>query len=367
MGNSECEGSTPRMYTTPAKSTHDPISSMQGKVLMGKEQLRQDRYSSSHKTSATSPGPRDERCSDLYSRYLSQRTLARETYNKTAEDSAGKRIETVRECTTPKNRLETHINSKYLVPTKQTETDRREHHRRYASHAQNKNHPGTGDRVAPTLRLSLNPTTEEIKSRNSLEKEGFRVEEVIEDVRRRLILTEAESLRPSDMPTALSRPMKPPSFDRVSLLPANILFRILAYGVDGFRIYLCVNPSWYCGITDAFNERFNATENRFVNMYFQHLSYKDSYTSSSLMKFCDTMGTRIDRVIKCETLPTTRGRAVTFSYTYRYLEEPTHVYRASFRFDSVKSRTRVVWAYLNECKVSSPACLMLTISSTAKS
>ena len=46
-------------------------------------------------------------------------------------------------------------------------------------------------------------------------------------------------------------------FDLISMLPSEILLKILIYVIDGFRRYLCVNPSWYISITNSFDEYFN--------------------------------------------------------------------------------------------------------------
>ena len=142
-----------------------------------------------------------------------------------------------------------------------------------------------------------------------------------------------------------------PKFDQVSLLPPEVVFKILTYGVEGFRSFLCVNPSWYCSAMDAFDSQFNMVENKFINAYTQYLLYKYSYTTSSVMKFCDVAGTRVDRVIRFEPLFITKGQEVTISYSFKYLNDRVNKYKAIFILDSLKRRPRTIWAHLNECNV----------------
>jgi hypothetical protein len=104
---------------------------------------------------------------------------------------------------------------------------------------------------------------------------------------------------------------------------------------------------------DACNEHFNDVENAFVMAYSSHLMFKDSYTSSSLMRFCETLGTRIDRVLVCENLCAQPKTTLTLGYTYRYFGEPSSLYRAIFTFDCVHKGSRCLWVHRNECHVPS--------------
>ncbi len=142
-----------------------------------------------------------------------------------------------------------------------------------------------------------------------------------------------------------------PQFDKVSLLPPGILVKILGYVADNFRVCLRVNPSWYMATMTAFDNHFNAVENSFVTAYSAYLLFKDSYTSSYVTRFCGVTGIRIDRVLCCENLPTTLGKAVTLAYTYKYCNEPNTTYRAEFVFDSVTRAPNCVWLHRNECQV----------------
>eukprot|EP01022_Parablepharisma_sp_SALTPOND_P015578 TRINITY_DN2214_c1_g2_i1.p1 TRINITY_DN2214_c1_g2~~TRINITY_DN2214_c1_g2_i1.p1 ORF type:complete len:541 (-),score=50.54 TRINITY_DN2214_c1_g2_i1:2226-3848(-) len=142
-----------------------------------------------------------------------------------------------------------------------------------------------------------------------------------------------------------------PSFDKISLLPPKVLFKVVSYTIDGFRIFLCVNPSWYYSVMEAFDTQFNPIEAKFINTYASFLLYKEARTSSSIMKFCDILGTRVDRVIRFEPLETTKGKTVTLEYSFKYTNDPKNTYKVTFIFDSLKHKPRVVWAHLNECTV----------------
>ena len=140
------------------------------------------------------------------------------------------------------------------------------------------------------------------------------------------------------------------NFDRLSLLPPSVIINILSFVMDRFRVFLCVNPSWYYKITIAFDEYFNQVENRFVNLYFQCFLFKNSYTSSAEIFFCGQRGIRIDRVLKCEVQDECVGHTVRVSYKYRYYNE-SDIYRSEFFFDVVKFGSRMTWIHKNECKV----------------
>ena len=140
-------------------------------------------------------------------------------------------------------------------------------------------------------------------------------------------------------------------FDKISLLPWNIFIKILSYGINDFRCYLSVNPSWYFSTLTAFDNFFNQLENEFVTMYSDYLLFKDSYTSSSKIAFCSKQGIRIDRVLKCENLPSTSSKTLTIAYTFKYCNEPANVYKNEFTFDSVAKAPRCVWIHKNECLV----------------
>lgn len=148
---------------------------------------------------------------------------------------------------------------------------------------------------------------------------------------------------------------KSPTFDKVSLLPSNAFMLVVSFLTDQFRVHLCVNPSWYSATVDAFDEAWNGAENRFIQAYGKFLLFKDSYTSSSRICCADAEGVRVDRVIRCENLAGTVGRTFVIGYTYRYSGEPGNVYRAVYKFDSVKRGDKLVWIYRNQCFVPAAA------------
>eukprot|EP00826_Nyctotherus_ovalis_P027992 TRINITY_DN2198_c0_g2_i1.p1 TRINITY_DN2198_c0_g2~~TRINITY_DN2198_c0_g2_i1.p1 ORF type:complete len:505 (-),score=127.95 TRINITY_DN2198_c0_g2_i1:153-1667(-) len=136
--------------------------------------------------------------------------------------------------------------------------------------------------------------------------------------------------------------------DKLSLLPPEIFMNILTFLIDRFRDYLCVNPSWYSAIVTAFDREFNGIENNFVRTYSECLLFKDSYTSSSYIHCADAKGIRIDRVLRCENLALTLGRTCVIEYLYSYVGRK-EVYRAVYKFDSVKRSNKIVWVYRNDC------------------
>jgi len=137
--------------------------------------------------------------------------------------------------------------------------------------------------------------------------------------------------------------------DKISLLPSEIFMKILAFLIDRFRDYLCVNPSWYTAIVTAFDQEFNGVENEFVKIYSSCLLFKDSYTSSSYIHCADIKGIRVDRVIKCENLLPALGKTCVIEYLYSYIGHKDEIYKAKYKFDSVKRNNKVVWVYKNDC------------------
>jgi len=143
----------------------------------------------------------------------------------------------------------------------------------------------------------------------------------------------------------------PSPFAKIPFLPSNVLIKILTYSIGNFKSYLNIGPSWYKAILKAFDNYFNKTENDFANTYFNHLLFKDSYIASSPLIFTSVPGIRIDRVFRCETLPSTTGRAMTITYTFKYFNEPKSTYKCEFTFDSVKKGRRFIWIHKNDCLV----------------
>jgi len=141
---------------------------------------------------------------------------------------------------------------------------------------------------------------------------------------------------------------KPACFDKISLLPPEIFGTIMLFLMDQFRELICVNPAWYTGMVNAFDFAFNRIENSFIKLYLPYLLFKDSYTSSSYIKCADSYGLRVDRVIKCENLPTTVNKTFIISYTYSYYGDEEK-YKATYKFDSVPYKKKIMWVYKNEC------------------
>lgn len=141
-------------------------------------------------------------------------------------------------------------------------------------------------------------------------------------------------------------------FDAISFLPSHILVNILSYCIEGFRKYLCVNPSWYISISNSFDEHFNKMENMFINKYSNIFSFKDSYTCSSQLCFNSKFGIRIDRVLVCENICLQNDVTIRISYLYKYVNNKKQYFRSEFAFDSAKKQSkRSTWIYKNDCEV----------------
>jgi len=142
-----------------------------------------------------------------------------------------------------------------------------------------------------------------------------------------------------------------PRFDRVSLLPSNVFMIILSYFIDNFKDIVAVNPSWYNASNSAFNSYFNRVENLFIEVYGNYLLFKDSNTCSSPMRFCDITTMKIDRVFKCENLPTTTNKTLMISFKYKYFDNTGNIYKCEYIFDSVNRQSTITWLQLNATEV----------------
>jgi hypothetical protein len=59
-------------------------------------------------------------------------------------------------------------------------------------------------------------------------------------------------------------------------------------------------------ILEAIDEMSNKIENQFISKYFEFLEFKKGYTNSSVISFCGRRGLRVDRVIVCEVLQSSK-------------------------------------------------------------
>jgi hypothetical protein len=86
------------------------------------------------------------------------------------------------------------------------------------------------------------------------------------------------------------------------MLEPRIAMMILEYDMSNFRKLLRLSPNWHYLVLEGIEERMKQFENQFVNLYYEHLFFKKSYTNSSVMYFGGKRGIRIDRIIVCEVL-----------------------------------------------------------------
>lgn len=82
----------------------------------------------------------------------------------------------------------------------------------------------------------------------------------------------------------------------------HIVMMILEYDMTNFRKFLRLSPSWHHLVLEGIEERMKQVENQFINLYYEHLFFKKSYTNSSVMYFGGKRGIRVDRIIVCEIL-----------------------------------------------------------------
>lgn len=77
---------------------------------------------------------------------------------------------------------------------------------------------------------------------------------------------------------------------------------ILEWDMSNFRKFLRLSPNWHHLVLEGIEERMKPIENEFINLYYEHLFFKRSYTNSSVMQFGGKRGIRVDRVLVCEVL-----------------------------------------------------------------
>lgn len=118
--------------------------------------------------------------------------------------------------------------------------------------------------------------------------------------------------------------MKPSYVLSLTDLPPKALSTILSYDMWSYRKMMSVCASWYVSISEAFDQYFNKVENDFAMRYQQHLSFTNSFTSWSAIKFWGKKGTRVDRVLVCDILPFKKhlNKTLKISLSFRYHGDP---------------------------------------------
>ena len=87
-----------------------------------------------------------------------------------------------------------------------------------------------------------------------------------------------------------------------TFLPAEALVCIAQFDMNNFRSLMGVCADWNFRLKEGMDKLFKRVENDFLNTYGQYLLFKESYTSTQPINFCDKQGLRVDRAIICEIL-----------------------------------------------------------------
>lgn len=67
------------------------------------------------------------------------------------------------------------------------------------------------------------------------------------------------------------------------MLAPKLAICILQFEPVLFLKLLCLSPNWHFLCLEGMDDLFKATENAFVNQYYESLLYKRSYTNSSVV------------------------------------------------------------------------------------
>lgn len=85
-------------------------------------------------------------------------------------------------------------------------------------------------------------------------------------------------------------------------LEPRVVMMILEYDMSNFRKFLRLSPNWHHLVLEGIEDRMKMVEIEFVNLYYEHLFFKRSYTNSSIMYFGGKRGIRVDRILVCEVM-----------------------------------------------------------------
>ena len=160
---------------------------------------------------------------------------------------------------------------------------------------------------------------------------------------------------PSNIPTTqltpTSRYLKFGAED--TLLCPKIAMTILMFDMSNFRKFLCLSPNWHHLVIEGMDEYFKPVEIDFVMKNYEYLLFKKSYTNSSIIHYGGRKGVRVDRVLVCEVLPTSKSqnKCMKAKYKYRYTNAKSEkeVFAAEYKMDIIKSKqNKVVWIHKDE-------------------
>ena len=109
-----------------------------------------------------------------------------------------------------------------------------------------------------------------------------------------------------------------------NLLDGNIAFTLIQYDPSAFRKFMCLSPNWNYLVLDGIDSAFKQIECDFINMFYEHLLFKRSYTNSSVIYSGGRKGIRLDRVLVCEVLqnPSHRNKCLGAHFAYKLHIEP---------------------------------------------
>jgi len=315
-GNPSCSKETKLEEMKQNKSINikkSPVKEMRGRVAVSRQKLYQE--SLDH-----APNFLTQTFDNEYYLYTKAMTICQTERHR-------KKTDGILECTQSPTLASPHINSKYSIPNSSIELQS----------PQEKNNETVIKQKTIPKRKSRNQlfSTATIPHKMRLENGANRIIYAPQKLDQKKIVEENNHV----------------IFDQVSLLPHSVFFKIISYAIDNFRTFLSVNPSWYCSIMDSFDTEFNEIESKFINKYSEYLLFKNSYTTSSFMKFCDINCVRVDRVIRFEPLEKTFDNSIILAYRFKYKQNPHITYRSVFEFDSYGKNQRILWAHLNECNV----------------
>lgn len=103
------------------------------------------------------------------------------------------------------------------------------------------------------------------------------------------------------------------------MLNPGIAVTLLMFDIANYRKYMCLSSNWNFLIQEGIDILFKRIELDFISKYYEHLAFKSSYTSSSMIYASGVKGVRVDRVLVCEVLNNSRNlnSCLRASYAYR--------------------------------------------------
>jgi hypothetical protein len=134
-------------------------------------------------------------------------------------------------------------------------------------------------------------------------------------------------------------------------LPSAIVIAILMFNMNDYPKYIRISAAWHCCIGQALDDYCNRLENSFIQTYSKHLNFIRSQNEATPIYFCKQLGTRLDRVLRCEILNDSKliNHTYKVGYTFEYLQtkKSGNRYAGEHRFDVIKKgQRRVTWMHI---------------------